>query len=52
MFKIEFYIILLLMGYLDKYVKLRYEDFQLFLWGGDVVLNNFDLRLDVIERVI
>lgn len=40
------------MGYVDKYVKLRPEDFQLSLWGGDVVLNNLDLRLDVIEKAI
>lgn len=52
MFKIESYITPLLMGYLDKYVKLRHEDFQLSLWGGDAVLNNLDLRLDVIERAI
>ncbi|XP_055998709.1 intermembrane lipid transfer protein VPS13B-like isoform X2 [Ostrea edulis] len=52
MFKIESYITPLLMGYVDKYVKLRHEDFQLSLWGGDVVLNNLDLRLDVIEKAI
>lgn len=52
MFKIESYIAPLLMGYIDKYVKLRTEDFQLSLWGGDVVLNNLDLRLDVIEEAI
>ncbi|KAK3589215.1 hypothetical protein CHS0354_020076 [Potamilus streckersoni] len=52
MFKIESYIAPLLMGYVDKYIKLRPEDFQLSLWGGDVVLNNLDLRLDVIEKAI
>ncbi|GFR59584.1 vacuolar protein sorting-associated protein 13B [Elysia marginata] len=40
------------MGYLDKYVKLRQEDFQLSLWGGDAVLNNLDLRLDELEKVV
>ena len=40
------------MGYLDKYVKLRPEDFQLSLWGGDAVLYNLDLRLDLIEKAI
>ncbi|KAJ8322212.1 hypothetical protein KUTeg_000683 [Tegillarca granosa] len=40
------------MGYVDKYVKLKPEDFQLSLWGGDAVLNNLDLRLDVIEKAI
>ncbi|KAL4227239.1 Vacuolar protein sorting-associated protein 13B [Mactra antiquata] len=52
MFKIESYITPLLMGYLDKYVRLRPEDFQLSLWGGDAVLYNLDLRLDIIEKAI
>lgn len=52
MFKLESYISPLLMGYLDHYVKLRPEDFQLSLWGGDAVLYNLDLRLDVLERVL
>ncbi|GFO46200.1 vacuolar protein sorting-associated protein 13b [Plakobranchus ocellatus] len=52
MFKLESYITPLLMGYLDKYVKLRHEDFQLSLWGGDAVLNNLDLRLDELEKVV
>ncbi|XP_059174786.1 intermembrane lipid transfer protein VPS13B-like [Physella acuta] len=52
MFKVESYITPLLMGYLDKYVKLRQEDFQLSLWGGDAVLNNLDLRLDELEKVL
>ncbi|CAH1773157.1 unnamed protein product [Owenia fusiformis] len=52
MFKIESYITPLLMGYVDRYVKLRHEDFQLSLWGGDAVLNQLDLRLDAIEHAI
>ncbi|GAB1597682.1 vacuolar protein sorting-associated protein 13B-like [Argonauta hians] len=52
MFKIESYIAPLLMGYVDKYVKLRPEDFQLSLWGGDAVLNNLNLRLDALEQAI
>jgi len=52
MFKLESYITPLLMGYIDKYVKLRTEDFQLSLWGGDAVLSKLDLRLDVIERAL
>ena len=51
MFKLESYITPLIMGYVDKYVKLRQEDFQLSLWGGDAVLNNLDLRLDELEKV-
>ncbi|XP_035828543.1 vacuolar protein sorting-associated protein 13B [Aplysia californica] len=52
MFKLESYITPLIMGYVDKYVKLRQEDFQLSLWGGDAVLNNLDLRLDELEKII
>lgn len=52
MFKLESYITPLLIGYIDKYVKLNKEDFQLSLWGGDVVLNKVDLRLDVIEEAL
>ena len=52
MFKLESYITPLLMGYVDKYVKLRSEDFQLSLWGGDAVLYNLDLRLDVLEKAM
>ena len=40
------------MGYIDKYVKLKHEDFQLSLWGGDAVLNKLDLRLDAIEEML
>ena len=50
MFKIESYVTPLLMGYIDKYVKLKQEDFQLSLWGGDAVLNKLDLRLETIGR--
>ena len=52
MFRLESYISPLLMGYIDRYVKLNKEDFQLSLWGGDAVLNKLDLRLDVIEEVL
>jgi len=52
MFKLESYITPLLMGYIDKYVKLRTEDFQLSLWGGDAVLSKLDLRLNVIENAL
>ncbi len=52
MFKLESYIAPLLMGYIDQYVKLKHEDFQLSLWGGDAVLSKLDLRLDAIERTL
>jgi vacuolar protein sorting-associated protein 13B len=52
MFKLESYVTPLLMGYIDKYVKLKPEDLQVSLWGGDIVLNKLDLRLDAIEEAI
>ncbi|CAF0864916.1 unnamed protein product, partial [Brachionus calyciflorus] len=51
MFRLESYLTPWLLGYLDKYVKLKPEDFQLSLWGGDAVFNKLDLRLDVIESL-
>ncbi|ESO06524.1 hypothetical protein HELRODRAFT_65053 [Helobdella robusta] len=52
MFKLESYVAPLLMGYIDKYIKLKKDDFQVSLWGGDVVLNKLELRLDEIEKLI
>ena len=52
MFKLESYIAPLLMGYIDKYVKLNRDDFQVSLWGGDVVLNKLELRLSAIEELV
>ena len=52
MFKLESYITPLLMGYINQYVELKQEDFKLSLWGGDVVLNKLDLRLDAIEHAL
>lgn len=49
---LESYIILVLMSYVDKYIKnLKFLDFSLLLWGGDVVLYNLELWLDVLEKV-
>ncbi|XP_035658997.1 vacuolar protein sorting-associated protein 13B-like isoform X1 [Branchiostoma floridae] len=48
---LESYIAPMLMSYVNKYIKnLKPSDLQLSLWGGDVVLNNLDLRLDVLEQ--
>lgn len=48
----ESYIILLLMSYVDKYIKnLKFFDLSLLLWGGDVVLYNLEFRFDVLEKV-
>ena len=52
MFKLESYVTPWLLGYLDQYVKLRPEDLQLSLWGGDAVLYNLDLRLDVLQKAM
>jgi vacuolar protein sorting-associated protein 13B len=51
MFKLESYLTPWLLSYLDKYVKLKPEDFKLSLWGGDVVFRKLDLRLNVIEEL-
>ncbi|XP_063958387.1 intermembrane lipid transfer protein VPS13B-like [Lytechinus pictus] len=48
---LESYISPFLLGYVDKYIKnLKPEDLRLSLWGGDLVLNNLELRLDALER--
>jgi len=52
MFKVESYISPYILGYINKYVKLKQEDFQLSLWGGDAVLSKLDLRLDVLEGAL
>lgn len=52
MFRLESYITPLVMNYVDQYVKLKPEDFQLSLWGGAAVLNQLDLRLDAIEDAL
>ena len=39
------------MSYISKYVKnLKPSDLQVSFWGGDAVLRNLELRLDVLER--
>ncbi|CAF1094400.1 unnamed protein product, partial [Adineta steineri] len=52
MFKLESYITPWLLSYIDQYVKLRREDFQLSLWGGDVVFYNLELRLATIQKLV
>jgi vacuolar protein sorting-associated protein 13B len=52
MFKLESYITPWLLSYIDQYVKLRREDFQLSLWGGDVVFTNLELRLANIQKLV
>ena len=48
---LEGYITPLLMSYIDKYVKnIKPSDLKLSFWGGDVVLRNLELRLDVLEK--
>ena len=48
---LESYITPMLMGYIDKYVKnIKPSDLQVSFWGGDAVLRNLELRLDVLER--
>ena len=48
---LESYITPLVLSYVDKYVKnLKPSDLQLSFWGGDAVLKNLELRLDVLEK--
>lgn len=48
---LESYITPMLMSYISKYVKnLKPSDLQVSFWGGDAVLRNLELRLDVLER--
>ncbi len=48
---LEGYITPLLMSYIDRYVKnIKPSDLRLSFWGGDAVLRNLELRLDVLER--
>ena len=50
---LETYITPLLMSYLDKYVRnIHPSDLKLSFWGGDVVLNNLELRLEVLSNLI
>ncbi|KAL5110970.1 Vacuolar protein sorting-associated protein 13B [Taenia crassiceps] len=51
-FSIETYLGPLLMRYIGKYVKLRDDQFQLSLWGGDAVLNYVELQYDIFEDLI
>lgn len=48
-FSIETYLGPLLMRYIGKYVKLRDDQFELSLWGGDAVLNYVELQYDIFE---
>ena len=48
---LESYITPMLMSYISRYVKnLKPSDLQVSFWGGDAVLRNLELRLDVLER--
>ena len=48
---LEGYITPLLMSYISKYVKnIKPSDLQVSFWGGDAVLRNLELRLDVLEK--
>lgn len=45
---LEQYLMPVLMSYIEKYVKNISLD-KVSLWGGDIVLRNLELRLDVLE---
>ena len=49
---LESYIAPLFTGYVEKYIKnLKPEDLSLSLWGGDLVLQNLEINLDVLQQV-
>ena len=49
---LESYIAPFFTGYVDKYIKnLKPEDLSLSLWGGDVVLQNLEINLEVLQQV-
>lgn len=50
---LEGYITPLLMSYIDKYIKnIKPSDLRVSFWGGDAVLRNLELRLDVLEKML
>lgn len=50
---LESYITPILMSYISKYVKnIKPSDLQVSFWGGDAVLRNLELRLDVLEQAL
>ncbi|KAH8877398.1 Vacuolar protein sorting-associated protein 13B [Schistosoma japonicum] len=51
-FKLETYVGKLLMSYLNKYIKLRDDQFAMSIWDGDLILTQLDLRLDFLEDII
>ena len=50
MLRLESYVAPFLTYYLKRYIRnLTSEDLKLSIWGGDVVLTNLELRLDILE---
>ena len=50
MLRLESYITPFLTSYLNRFIlNLTSEDLKLSIWGGDVVLTNLKLRLDILE---
>ena len=48
---LEAYITPILMSYVEKYIKnITPADLNLSLWGGDVVLKNLEMKLDVLAQ--
>ena len=48
---LESYITPILMSFVEKYIKnITPADLNLSLWGGDVVLKNLEMKLDVLEN--
>ncbi|KAF5400425.1 hypothetical protein PHET_05777 [Paragonimus heterotremus] len=50
-FKLETYVGKLIMSYLNTYVKLRDDQVAMSFWGGDVILNQLELRCESLEHL-
>ncbi|KAF6778856.1 hypothetical protein AHF37_01874 [Paragonimus kellicotti] len=50
-FKLETYVGKLIMSYLNTYVRLRDDQVAMSFWGGDVILNQLELRCESLEHL-
>lgn len=53
MLRLEQYITPILMSYVSRFIQnISPDDLKVSLWGGDVLLKNLELRLDVLESAL
>ncbi|KAI3380615.1 hypothetical protein SNEBB_011203 [Seison nebaliae] len=51
MFGLQSYLSSLVARLIDKYVKLRASDFNLYWWGSDIVLHQLDMRMPTLQAM-